>query len=157
MIPVGRLAFAVASVVLVASPAWAESPRPENEDSRYSFYRAEGGFLRLDGRSGGEVSICTRRPSGWLCQTLPEERAAFEAEITRLQGDNAALKKELLAHHLAPPAGIRLDPARAPEGRPWLQRPDRQEVDRVMSVIGNVWRRLVAMVESVQRDLLKKS
>src|SRR6266567_38926 len=105
MIRVGPLAFAVAGYVLLCGPACPQGAALENEDSRFTFFRVDDGFLRLDG-STGQVSLCTRRQAGWLCQALPEERAAFEAEIARLQGDNAALKKEVLAHDLPLPAGI---------------------------------------------------
>jgi hypothetical protein len=154
MIRWGQLAFAVAGLALVSSPGWGDGAQPDNEDSRFSFYRAAGGFLRLDGITG-EVSICTRRPAGWLCQALPEEQAAFEAEIARLERDNGLLKKELLAHDLPLPAEMGPNPA--PDRKPRLQGPGEQEVHRVVSVIGEVWHRLVEMIEGVQRDLLKKS
>jgi hypothetical protein len=154
MIRGGQLAFAIAGFALVVGPGWADGTHPENEDSRFSFYRVADGFLRLDG-STGEVSLCARRPAGWLCQALPEERAALEAEIDRVQRDNAALKKELLAHDLPLPAQLRSNPA--PDSKPWLQGTGEQAVDHVVSAIGQAWRRLVDMIEGVQRDLLKKS
>ena len=93
------------------------------------------------------MSICTRRQAGWLCQALPEERAAFEAEIARLQGDNATLKKEVLAHGLPLPGGISPDsPATAGSRSPAATD---HEGNQVMGVIENVWRRLVAMIVSV--------
>ena len=154
MIRMGPLVFAIAGYALLWSPACAQGPQPDNEDSRFSFFRTDDGYLRLDGRTG-QVSLCTRRPVGWLCQALPEERAAFEAEIARLQGDNAALKKEVLAHDLPLPGAVRPDPAAATGSRP--PAPTDHEVNQIMGAIENVWRRLVAMIVSVQRDLLKKS
>ena len=153
MIRMGPLVFAVAACALLCGPACAQGAQPENEDSRFTFFRADGGYLRLDGRTG-QVSLCIRREVGWLCQALPEERAAFEAEIARLQGDNAALKKLALAHDLPLPAGIApLAPAPATGAHP----PADHEVNQIMGVIENVWRRLVAMIVSVQRDLLDRS
>ena len=150
MIRIRPLLFAIAACALSCGPAFAQGVEPENEDSRYSFFRAEDGYLRLDGRTG-QVSLCTRRQR--FCQALPEERAAFEAEVARLQLENAALKQEVLAHDLPLPAGV------GPE-RP-LAAGQRSPVDRdanqFMSVIENVWRRLVAMIVNVQRDLLSKS
>jgi hypothetical protein len=154
MIRLGPLVFAVAGCALLCGPALPQDTQPENEDSRFSFYRADDGFLRLDGRTG-QVSLCTRRAVGWLCQALPEERAGFEGEIARLQSENAVLKKEVLAHDLPLPAGVWLDPPPA-SGRPRAAPADR-ESNQVMSVVENVWRRLVAMIVSVQRDLLKGS
>jgi hypothetical protein len=152
MIRMGPLGFAVASYLLLASPAFAQDTPPEKEDSRFSFFHADAGYLRLDGRTG-QVSMCTRRESGWLCQALPEERAAFEAEIARLQGDNAALKKVVLSHDLPLPAGVWPDSPAAAAG----PAPIDHGVNQIMGVIENVWRRLVAMIASVQRDLLKRS
>jgi hypothetical protein len=153
MIRIGPLVFAVAGYALLCNPACPQGAQPENEDGRFTFFRAESGYLRLDGRTG-QVSLCTRREAGWLCQALPEERAAFEAEIGRLQGDNAALKKVVLAHDLPLPAGIGAgSPAATTEPRP----PAGHEVNQIMGVIENAWRRLVALIVSVQRDLLDRS
>ena len=154
MIRMGPFVFALAGYALLCGPAAPQGTQPENEDSRFSFFRAEDGFLRLDGHTG-QVSICSRRQAGWLCQALPEERAAFEAEIARLQADNAALKKEVLVHDLPLPGGIWPDSPPSPPARPPAATD--HEVNQIMSVIEDVWRRLVAMIASVQRDLLEKS
>jgi hypothetical protein len=151
MILKGPLVFALAGYALLCRAAFPQGAQPENEDSRFSFYRAGDGFLRLDGRSG-QVSLCARHPAGWVCQALPEERAAFEAETARLQVENAALKQEVLAHDLPLPAGIRPDPP-PPTAGP--SPPDHE--GKIMSLIENVWHRVVAMIVSVQRDLLKRS
>jgi hypothetical protein len=153
MMRIGPLVFAVAGYALLWTPACAQGPAPDNDDSRFSFYRTDDGYLRLDGRTG-QVSLCARRPVGWLCQAVPEERAALEAEIARLQGDNAALKKEVLAHDLPLPGGVARDPVATADPRP---PPADREVNQVVSALENAWRRLVAMIASVQRDLLKKS
>jgi hypothetical protein len=159
MIRLSQTALAVACVLALVSglgPAWAQSSEADDQDGRFTFYRVDDGHLRLDGRTG-QVSICTRRAVGWTCQVLPEERAAFDAEIGRLQGDNAALKKELLSHNLPLPAGIRPDRPSNAIDNPHLQVPSDQEIDRMMSVFEKVWRRLVDMIVNMQKDLLKKS
>ena len=152
MIRTGPLLLAMAACALLGGPAAAQGSQPENEESRFSFFLADDGFLRLDGRTG-QVSLCTRRPVGWLCQALPEERAAFEAEVARLQLENATLKQEVLALDLPLPAGV--GPERPPAAAE--RSPIDREANQFMSVIENVWRRLVAMVANVQRDLLSKS
>src|SRR6266705_2644235 len=126
MIRTGLWAVLVVALATVALGARAQTSPSENEDSRFTFHRADDGYLRLDGRSG-QVSICTRRPVGWLCQAVPDERAALEVEIARLQTDNAALKKELLAHNLALPGGIQPEPP-AKIGEPRMQLPSDAEL-----------------------------
>ena len=151
-----RTSFAAAIVGLVAlGAAGAHAETVDNEDSRFTFHRTDDGYLRLDGRSG-QVSICTRRPAGWLCQLVPDERAALEGEIARLQSDNAALKKELLAHNLPLPGGVSPDPS-GKGSEPRVSLPSDAELDRVMSFIEKVWKRLVEMIVTTQRDILKKS
>jgi len=147
--------FIAAGLTLAAPVAWAQGAPPESEDNRYAFSRADNGYLRLDGRTG-QVSICTRRPVGWACQAAPDERSALEAEIARLQGENVALKKELLAHNLALPGAVKPDQsAPRPEAPPRLQLPSDADLDKVMGFMEKVWRRLVDMVVTLQKDLFK--
>ena len=91
--------------------------RPRATTTRYTFNRADDGYLRLDGRTG-QVSICTRRPVGWACQAVPDERTALEAEIARLQGENVALKKELIARNLPLPGTVKPEPPAAKPEEP---------------------------------------
>jgi hypothetical protein len=155
MMRTGLLVLLLAACALAAPAARAQNMQPENEDARFTFHRADEGYLRLDGRSG-QVSVCNRRPAGWLCQAVPDERVALEGEIARLQADNAALKKELVAHDLPLPGGIKPEPAAKPD-EPRLQLPNDAEFNQVMGFIEKVWRRLAEMITNVQRDLMKKS
>ncbi len=156
MIRKGMWAALVAACAMVTSLAPATSGEPENEDARFTFHRADDGYLRLDGRSG-QVSLCVRRPVGWLCQAVPDERLALEAELSRLQADNATLKKELLAHNLSLPSGIKPDPQPSKVETPRPQPPKDSKIKEMMSYIDKVWRRLVEMIVNAQRDILKKT
>ena len=143
------------AVLFCMATARAQTP-PENEDARYTFHRADNGYLRLDGRTG-QVSSCTRRTVGWACQAVPDERAALEAEIARLQGENAALKKDILARNLALPGTTKPDaPAAKPE-EPRMQLPSDADLNKMMGFLEKVWRRLVEMIVSLQKDVLNKS
>jgi len=144
------LAFAVA---LATSSARAQGG-PENEDSRFTLHRADDGYVRLDGRSG-EVSICARRSSGWACQVVPDERAALEAEIARLQSDNVALKRDLLARNLPLPGGVRGEPPVVRGDEPHISLPSDAELNRVMTFMEKVWRRMVEMIVATQKDMMK--
>ena len=148
--------FIVAGLALAAPAVSAQATSPESDDSRYTFNRTDDGYLRLDGRTG-QVSICTRRPVGWACQTVPDERAALEAEIARLQGENVALKKELIARNLPLPGTVKPEPPTAKPEEPRLQLPSDADLNKVMTFMEKVWRRLVEMIVTLQKDLLNKT
>lgn len=146
-----RNLVALAFAILLAGGAGAQDSLPP-DDARYTFKAIDGGYLRLDGRTG-QVSTCSRRSAGWACQTAADERGTLEGEIARLQGENAALKKELLARNLALPGGVKPDhPGGAAEDpRPRL--PDDPDLNRMMNFMERVWRRLVEMVATLQKDM----
>jgi hypothetical protein len=129
-----------------------ENPAPVSEDNRFIFHRVQDSFVRLDLRTG-QVSLCSRRAVGWTCQVAPDDRKVLESEITRLRADNANLKKELLSHGLPLPGGMRTAPPTADKG---LKMPTEADFDRVMSLIGKAWHRLVEMIMNLQKDVMKK-
>ena len=155
MIRVG--AFIVAGLGLtVSSMAWGQAATPPGDDKRYTFNRVDEGYLRLDGRTG-QVSICAQRPAGWACQAVPDERTALEAEIARLQAENAAIKKELIARNLPLPGTVKPEPPAAEPEEPRLQLPNDADLNKVMNFVEKIWRRLVEMIATLQKDMLKKT
>jgi hypothetical protein len=149
-----------------AAPAPPAQSVPHADDGRYSFHRVQDSFVRLDSRTG-QVSVCGRETAGWACRAVPDERTALEEAIGRLQGDNAALKKELLARGVPLPSGVKPDAPVAKESdkgndkpaeaRPAPKMPSDAELDRVLAFIEKVWRRLVEMMVDFQRDIQRKS
>jgi len=135
--------------------AWGQTAAPQSDDKRYTFNRVDEGYLRLDGRTG-QVSICAQRPAGWACQAVPDERAALEAEIARLQAENAAVKKELIARDLPLPGTVEPDAPAANPDEPRLQLPNDADLNKVMNFVEKVWRRLLDMIATVHKDVLKK-
>lgn len=153
-----RVAAVAAALVAANFLAQAETATPDNENGRYTFSQSADGVVRLDGRTG-QVSLCSKRTAGWACQVVPDERTALDAEIARLQADNAALKRELITRGIALPGNVKPDrdaaAAKSPEVT--LKLPSDAEMDRVMAFMEKIWRRLVEMVQSVQKDMDKKS
>jgi hypothetical protein len=141
------------AVVLAALPfaASAQNDAPDSENGRYSFNRVEDGYLRLDQRTG-QVSLCARRNMGWSCHPVPDERTALEEEIGRLQRDNAALKKEMLARGITPPGGALSQTPAAPD-KPAAKMPSEADLDRAVAVMERLWKRLVEMVQRWQREM----
>ena len=132
--------------------ALAQAPAaPDNENGRFSFHRVDEGYLRLDAHTG-RVSLCARKSSGWACHLLPDERNALEAEIARLQVDNGALKKELLARGLPLPGGMKNDAPLLKLPEVELKIPSDSDFDRVISFLERVWRRLTEKFGTIQRD-----
>ena len=139
-------------IVLVAatvslSPAAQAQTAPDSENGRYSFSTVPDGMLRLDTRTG-QVSLCAKQAAGWACNAVPDERNALENEIARLQRENGALKKDMLARNLPLPKDVTGLPA---AGQRELQlkvpMPSDAEIDRMMSAFEKMWRRLVDMMQ----------
>ena len=142
---VGMLRSVLILALSAGSAGWAQSTPVESDDSRYTFNQADEGYLRLDDRTG-QVSICTRRAVGWACQTVADERTALEAEIARLQAE--------LAHNLALPGTVKPgEPTPKLDEPPHLQLPNDAEFNKMMAFLEKVWRRLVAMIVTLQKDM----
>jgi len=133
----------------------AESKPPESAESRYTFSRVQDGYVRLDNRTG-QVSFCSKRAVGWTCQLAPEDRGVFENEVARLQEENAALKRDLLRRGLPLPGAIKPDVSAARGDRTFAL-PRDPDLDRIKIFVEKVWRRLVDLIVSLQKDVLKKS
>lgn len=153
-----RLATIVTlGVLLLPAAAAAQGTTPDSENGRYSFNQTGEGVLRLDSRTG-QVSVCTKRAAGWACEAVPDERAALETEIGRLQGENVTLKKEMIARGIALPNGMNApDKDGERKNELVLKIPSDAELDRVMTFFEKMWRRLVDMVQNMQKEMEKKS
>jgi hypothetical protein len=134
----------------------AESSPADGAESRYTFSRVQDGYVRLDNRTG-QVSLCSKRAVGWACQLVPEDRAAFENEIARLQDENAALKKDLLTRGLSLPGGVKSDPPVAQGGDRNFKIPNDANIERMKVFVEKLWRSLVDLIVNLQKDALKKS
>ena len=141
---------------------------PDTENGRYTLSPIADGVLRLDTRTGS-VSTCSNSGAGWACYAVPDERAALDAEIGRLQADNARLKAQL-ADRDAPVAGKieealpKSDPLRKPEPprlaegerKIEIPLPSDRDLDRMMTFLERAWRRLVEMANRMQKDVSGK-
>ena len=163
----------VVSVLAGAGGAAAQS-LPDNENRRYAMSPIPDGVIRLDTRTGA-VSTCSNTGTGWACYVVPDERAAYDTEIGRLQAENEKTKVELekLKAELAaraPTVEGKTDEAlpksdslkkaepKAAEGERKIEipLPSDRDMDRVMTFLEQAWRRLVEIANRMQKDISGK-
>lgn len=168
------IAVAVASTLALGAAATAptdgQEATPDLGARRFEFHQVDSGYLRLDLRTG-DVALCSQRPVGWTCAMAPEERAAMADEIARLQRENVDLKSALLKPGLPAPNGVTAEPCAPPPygappasaipdapraTEPSLRLPERADIDRLIALTDRLWRRLVEMVGSLQRDIQRR-
>jgi hypothetical protein len=161
-----RISAITAMLFCLVVPALAQ----EAEKGRYTLVPMSGGFVRLDTLTG-VVSHCENKGSGWACYVLPEEHAALDKEIGRLQAENEKLKAQLAAREPAGkiqkdlsqqqgsgepgPAAPKADgPKSADVNRNSIEipLPSDRDMGRLMSFVERAWRRLIEMASRVQRD-----
>jgi hypothetical protein len=136
-----------------------DAPDGAAAGGRYSFHRVGEQFIRLDTQTGA-ISQCGWQATGWSCGVVPDERAALDSEIARLQRDNAALKKALLDNKIALPGGMQPELAerksdKSPDAV--IRLPTDAELDQAMNFMKKVWRRLIEMMSELQRDMQRKT
>jgi hypothetical protein len=170
-ISAAALVFSLAVSVAGTGAGLAQS-MPDAENGRYALSAVADGVIRLDTRTGA-VSTCTNSGAGWACYAVPDERAALDAEIGRLQADNERLKAELAAREPAVTGKIeealpkealpksdllkKPEPKAAEGGRKIeIPLPSDQDLDRVMSFLERAWKRLIEMANRVQKDVSGK-
>jgi hypothetical protein len=145
--------------------AAAASPMPDAENGRYVLSPVADGVIRLDTRTGA-VSTCSNSGTGWACYAVPDERAALDAEIGRLEADNEKLKAQLAAEREPVVTGKideplpKTDSLKKPEPKVAdgerkieIPLPSDRDMDRMMSFLQQAWQRLVEMANRMQKDV----
>jgi hypothetical protein len=161
-----RSILAIPALVLSIAGAKAAPPQamPDTENGRYALSSTPDGVLRLDTRTGA-VSTCSNSGAGWACYAVPDERAALDTEIGRLQADNEKLRRELAAREpvvtgkidepMPKSDSLKKSEPKIAEGERKIEipLPSDRDMDRMMSFLERAWRRLIEMANRVQKDL----
>jgi hypothetical protein len=166
-----KFAVTLAVLILGGIDGAAAQSMPDSENGRYALSPIADGVIRLDTRTGA-VSTCNNAGGGWACYSMPDERAALDAEIGRLQAENERSRAELetLRADLAarqPEVKGKIDEAlpksdslkkpepKTAEGERKIEipLPSERDMDRVMSFLERAWRRLVEMANRMQKDV----
>jgi len=125
--------FAAALAASSTSALAADTTAP----GRYTLTPSPGGFVRLDSQTG-QVSECTGAAFNLVCKSSPDERAAMQAEIDRLQ----KLVDELKA--TAPQA--------TSDQGPQLNIPSDKEVDKAFNFMERMIKRFRGLIDEMRRD-----
>ena len=169
-----KFAVTLAVLILGAIDGAVAQSMPDSENGRYALSPIADGVIRLDTRTGA-VATCNNAGAGWACYSMPDERAALDAEIGRLQAENERSKAELetLRAELAasqPEVKGKVDEAlpksdslkkpepKTAEGERKIEipLPSERDMDRVMSFLERAWQRLVEMANRMQKDVSGK-
>ena len=103
---------------------------------RFTLSPSGAGFVRLDTQSG-QISECTGIPSNLVCKSTPDERAAMQAEIDRLQS-------KIDSWDAAAPAVDQ----RSLE----LNVPDDKQVDKAFNFLERMIKRFKGLVEEMRKE-----
>jgi hypothetical protein len=160
-------AITAATLVCLGISAAAAQSMPDTENGRYTLSPAADGMIRLDTRTGA-VSNCSNSGAGWACLAVPDERAALDAEIGRLQAENDRLKAQLDERDQADASkgdkalpksdSLKKADPKVAEGERKIEipLPSDRDMDRMMSFVERAWRSLIDMANRVQKDVSGK-
>ena|SRR5437870_12953694 len=158
------LRLVVLAVCLAGTGPALAGALPETDNGRYALSPTGDGVLRLDTRTGA-ISTCNNSGAGWACYAVPDERAAMDAEIGRLQADNERLKADLASREPTVPGkneevlpksdSLKKSEPKVADGERKIEipLPSDRDMDRMMSFLERAWRRLIEMANRVQRDV----
>lgn len=158
---------AVAAVLLVCGGEACAQAVPDNENGRFTMSPVAEGFLRLDTRTGA-VSTCSNK-GGWTCRAIPDERAALDTEIGRLQADNKKLKEQLAQRETAagktggpaapdnPDKNASAAPDKPPSADKKIELQLPPEHEKLLALLDRVWDRLIEMAVRLQKRLSEKA
>ena len=141
--------------------ALAQAPSVTGESTRFTMQPVEGGLIKLD-TTNGAMSFCSMKSGAWVCEAVPEDRAALEGEIARLQARLAELEKGRAGAGTGgvPDIMAPLEPARPgeppsakpvpPADDPELSEDARKRLDQAMDMAEHVFRRFFEMVDRLR-------
>ena len=119
--------------MLAATPALAA-----DAPGRYTLTPSTNGYVRLDTQTG-QVSECSGAATALVCKSTPDERAAMQAEIDRLQSQVDALKTTA--------------PLTAADGKsPEINIPSDKDVDKAFNFVERMIKRFKGLIEEMRKE-----
>jgi len=121
-----KTSTAAIALLLVSTEADAQQQVQQAQSNRFQLERTENGIVRLDTQTGA-MTLCRDENGTLACRMQPDERAAYEQELDRLEKRVTALEERLSQ---APPRAL----------------PNDQEVEQSLSIMEKFMRRFMAIV-----------
>ena len=129
------LVLTISLMAIAVSAAFAADATVQG---RYTLTPSGTGFVRLDTQTG-QVSECTGAAANLVCKSTPDERAALQGEIDRLQS-------KIDAWDAAAPA-----PATDKQSLE-LNIPDDKQVDKAFNFLERMIKRFKGLVEEMRKE-----
>ncbi len=142
---------AIAGMILCLMPFSAVADDDFMDRDRYVLSDTGDGWLRLD-RSNGRVSLCEETNGRVICLPVPDAATAYEMEIDRLLGENAALEARVAAleAELAERGPVTGDSPSKDDEKSLSE--SEQEFDQMMDLTERAMRRFFGMVRTLQDE-----
>ncbi|MDH4439134.1 MAG: hypothetical protein QE284_01975 [Rhizobium sp.] len=122
-----------APIVLIFSAC--ALPALAQDSERFTLEKSQTGFVRLD-RQTGAMTLCTEADSTLTCRMGADERAAYDADLARLEQRVEALEKQVATQGLAPRQPL----------------PDDAEVDRSIGIMERFMRAFFNLVHEFRSE-----
>ncbi len=126
---IGKTLLTLAALSLGVPLAMAQDAATD----RYTLEKSESGFVRLD-RQTGAVTLCTEADGTLTCRMAADERAAYDADLARLEKRVEALEKRV-AEGTAAKSG---------------ELPSDAEIDRSIGIMERFMRTFFGLVQEFQ-------
>ena len=123
--------LSLAALTLLAPAAVAQ----EHNTERYTLERSETGFVRLD-RQTGAVALCIESNDTLTCRMAADERAAYDADLARLEKRLDALERRIAGSTAARSGDL----------------PSDAEIDRSIGIMERFMRAFFNLVHEFQGD-----
>ncbi|WP_197278286.1 hypothetical protein [Rhizobium sp. AAP43] len=107
----------------------------ETDSGRYTLEKSESGFVRLD-RQTGAVTLCTEAEGTLTCRMAADERAAYDADLARLEKRMEALETQIASGTASTSGNL----------------PSDAEIDRSISIMERFMRAFFGLVQTFRDE-----
>jgi uncharacterized coiled-coil protein SlyX len=135
-----RLRYGAALIIALALTGSAIAETAEDSNDRFTMSPADGGFLRLDKKTGA-VAMCAHTGNTWACTPVQDQTIrAAPGELSRLEQENRKLKDRVKALEEA----LETSKPPLPEGPPGgkMDLPTDEQVDKALDHLQRVYKKI---------------